>query len=133
MESAQRKTRRVSVRIPASIKVSGKPNLEGEIFNISEGGAFVKSESRLAPGTQVMVTISFAEMKYLSGVVVELDGPLLELVPNEDPQPGTVKWDRRAEPAGFGIAFTKLSPDSKDFLSRLIQYFETLTLAGVSF
>jgi len=130
----KRRHPRVEVRIPS--KVYGKSNSEspisGTITNMSEGGAFLECADKIEIGEEIVIEIRFNEAQLFEGVVVpeEERGP----VPAETPEVSTIRWvDKGESTTGFGIEFKGLQSDKRDFLKRIIKYFESLEKAGVTF
>ena len=128
------KAKRVPVRIPVGVYLKDRPHdvIDAEILDISEGGAFVQCNAPIALGQEVILEIRFAETKILEGKVIEHEA-VKESLPANLPQNSVIRWAKDDEKAGFGIEFLGLKPDKKKFLAKLVQYFEQLDRAGVTF
>jgi hypothetical protein len=122
---------RIPVNIPAGVYVKDQPydGIDAEILSISMGGAFVHCHSRVALGKEVLIEIRFAETRLLEAKVTDLKN---DVPPAGTPEKSVVKWSSEDE-AGFGVEFVDLSPENRRFLTKLVQYFENLAQAGVSF
>lgn len=133
---AERKYTRLPVKIPAGVIVKGAKSqaVDAEITNISEGGAFVHCTAPIRIGEEVMLEIRFAETRMVTGKVVELEEELQDSVPeNQTLQKSVVKWARGSSKSGFGVEFVGLEPENKNFVEKLVKYFEQLKRAGVQF
>lgn len=135
MINEHRKHNRVPVRIPVGIYRKSKPQdaIDAEILDISEGGAFVHCSYPIKIGEEIAIEIRFAETTVLEGKVVEHDEAMATLLPEASREGSIVKWTRSSSVPGFGLQFETLRPDKVKFLRKLVQYFEKLHKAGVSF
>lgn len=119
----RRKHLRVPVRIPAGIYFKNRPGvvIDGEILDLSEGGAFVRCTTPISLGEDVLVEIRFAETSFVEGKTVYLEaqsplgaqGPLFK-------EPSEIKWARGSKERGFGVEFVGLSDEKRAFLSKLV-------------
>jgi hypothetical protein len=108
--------------------------MDAEILDISEGGAFVHCPTLIAVGKEVIVEIRFAETKIIEGKVVEHEEIVASMAPGSSKETSVVRWQREnSGQVGFGIEFSSLAPESQKFLLKLVQYFEQLQRAGVTF
>lgn len=132
--SDTRKFARVTVRIPVLIQLKSRPGapLDGELLDLSVGGAFVHCTAPVRVGDEVKIEIRFLEPKHLTGQITETVAP-------DAPPPKTVaesvvvRWARGSSTAGFGVEFKDLSKEGRDYLERVIRYFEQLARSGVEF
>lgn len=78
-------------------------SLAGYVTNISQGGVFIRSEDPLPVGTKVVLNFSIIvdDIQTLRG-----EGEV-------------VRVDQSAENRGMGIAFTKLTADSKETIDEI--------------
>ena len=131
----KRAATRVTVNIPADLFLVVKPHnpIKGEIKDISEGGAFIECTSPLKIGDEINVQIVFSETKILQARVIDHEQWLRKTLPEEGAQRSVVRWVKPEPTPGFGIEFVNLQQDKKQFLARLIHYYEQLIRAGVSF
>jgi hypothetical protein len=131
----RRRFRRLSVRIPGNVQLRSRPgqDFDAEILDISEGGAFVHCMAPILIGDEVLIEISFRETKILEAKVIDWDEWVLKNLPADNPERSVVRWARGSSQSGFGVEFLDLKADKKQFLVRLMDYFEQLTKAGVSF
>lgn len=105
--------------------------LDAEIIDISEGGAFIHCVAPIRLGEEVLVEIRFGETRFFDGKVIPHAD--LPTSPSGDPEKSIVRWVRGSTRSGFGVEFVSLGKDKKEFLAKLIQYFQRLSKAGVSF
>jgi len=121
----KRKYKRVGVSIPAGVYLKDDPHavIDAEILDISEGGAFIHCMAPIAIGQEVLVEIRFGETKYLDGKVVPHLGSK-GASPENIRERSVVCWARGSNRSGFGIQFLGLKPEKREFLAKLIKYFE---------
>ena len=132
--SESRKHTRVTVRIPILLQVKSRPGapLEGELLDLSVGGGFIHCTAPVRIGDEVKIEIKFLEPKHLTAQITETVAP-------DAPPPKTVaesvvvRWQRGSSTAGFGVEFKDLSAEGRDYLERVIRYFEQLSRSGVEF
>lgn len=124
---SRRQTPRVEVQLSAAVcEPTGRRRvLEGDILNLSEGGAFFSSRELLPIGTQVIVRISTEGIKEIEAVVSDL-GPDENASAQAD-----VRWSRETtQPTGFGIEFRNLTESARTKIATIIRYFENLKKAS---
>lgn len=130
---AQRQFPRLIVKIPVQIFIKSQNlTLEGEILNLSLGGAFIACPQKVEEGQEVEIELKLHTTLNFRGEVKregEFDIPLNE----ESVERAFIRWNTpQNEPhPGFGIEFTGLNEAKRNFLKRLIQYQEHLQKAGV--
>lgn len=131
---SNRKTERVNVKLPVFIsrKSPPSPPVEGEITNLSEGGAFVICKTAIPAGTEVFLEIRFAEVKELEGKVVKVDETTepTELTLKESLRVGVIRWNNE-NASGFGVQFVESNDDQRSYIKRVMSYFLQLKKAGV--
>lgn len=128
-----RKHERVPVRVPVRIKrqQSQEVAYDGEILNLSEGGAYIASTVSFAPGEELALELRFADVKWVSSRVVATD--FAPTAPRQTEQSGVVRWQDEKTNNGFGVEFVACNEEQKVFLQTLLSYFLQLAKAGVSF
>lgn len=128
----QRRFRRIPVRMSATVFVDGTQSaIEGEIKNISLGGAFVETRQKLSLGSQVLIELNFQDGISLKGCVVteaELDAKY----PSVQKQASVIRWVDESND-GLGIEFSELAKEKKIFIEKLMNYYDLLSKAGVNF
>lgn len=128
----RRSETRIPVRIPAGIYRKDNPHdsIEGEILDISRGGAFIHCLQEIDLGKEVLVEIRFSESVLVEGLVIDYDQELWGRPPSEEPEESVVRWARTSQHPGFGIQFQDLGPDKVAFIERLIEYYKHLNNAA---
>ncbi len=128
----RRKHKRVPVKIPAGVYFKSKPDecIDAEIRDISLGGAFVHCLAELTIGEEILVEIRFEETQLIEARVV-IANHMSGNIPANIPEQVVVKWARGSAESGFGVAFVDLKPDKKEFLAKLLLYFDNLKKSGV--
>jgi len=128
-----REYRRINVEIPVKISLPGKSDINGIIRNISEGGAFIEvSNTNAKPGEKISIDIDFKGTKVLVGTVAH-EGEFEILVPANERQIGSVRWNSSGEFNGVGVQFEGLEESKRAFIRSVIKYYDSLTNAGVTF
>ena len=104
------RTKRRALRVPAQLEArvqNGSQKIEGSVIDLSDGGAFLRLEQRLEPGTPIFLCIA-------RGVNS-----------NEVSVQGVVTWVRDAQnpelPNGVGIRFQNLDRDQQLALTDLVE------------
>lgn len=122
--SNRRKFLRVPVRIPAGIYFKNKPGvvIDGEILDLSEGGAFVHCTTAIRLGEDVLVEIRFGETSFVEGKTVYLGDLESEVQSLPFKESSEIKWARGSKERGFGIEFIGLSAEKRAFLSKLVNH-----------
>jgi len=129
----RRKHKRVNVAIPVGLFFKNRPSeIQAEITNVSEGGAFVHCITPMNIGEEVLLEIRFTETKLIEGKVISHDQLKDLALPQPLAQRAVVKWVQGSSKSGFGVQFIDLHPDQKKFIAKLVQYFEKLRKAGLS-
>lgn len=116
---------RVEVRIPAGIYFKNKPGvvIDGEILDLSEGGAFVHCTTPIKLGEDVLVEIRFGETSFVEGKTVYMGEELkTEVAKTVFKESSEIKWARGSKQCGFGIEFIGLSSEKRAFLSKLVHH-----------
>lgn len=129
-----RKHPRVAVRIPVTVYLKSLPGapVEGEILNLSVGGAFVHCTAPVRVGDEVKLEIRFFEPKNLIGQITTTVAPEAP-PPQAVSEPVVVRWARGSSTSGFGVEFKALSSEGRAYLERVIRYFDQLARSGVEF
>jgi len=129
-----RKFQRVTVRIPVRVQLKSRPGapLDGELIDLSVGGAFVHCTAPVRVGDEVQIEIRFLEPKQLTAQITET------VAPNAPPaktlsEAVVVRWARGSSSSGFGVEFKELSDEGRAYLERIVKYFEQLQRSGVEF
>lgn len=134
-----RRHERVNVRIPVRIspKQESHRTYEGEILNLSEGGAYVAADGPFEVGAELSLEFRFAEVrKFTSRVVEEREAPSSAKSSLEAQHPitaGIVRWQEEQTKVGFGVEFHAVEIDDREYLQKVIAYFLNLAKAGVTF
>lgn len=133
-KSDSRKFQRVTVRIPVEVQVKSRPGapIDGEILDLSVGGAFVHCTAPVRVGDEVRIEIRFLEPKHLTAQITETVTPDAP-PPKKVSEAVVVRWARGSSTAGFGVEFKDLSAEGKAYLERVMRYFEQLARSGVEF
>jgi Tfp pilus assembly protein PilZ len=147
-----RKGFRIEVRIPTQVHLDSR-KVDGEILNLSEGGAFVQCPADWKVGQTVTLEIQFSGKVVLAGTATSWEelrgkaihgtapqksaaGPIPQLPMQMDTQT-VIRWTLQDEnakaPQGFGVEFTQLGAVDRDVLKRILRYYEILAKAGVQF
>jgi hypothetical protein len=129
-----RKHQRVTVRIPVTIQLKSLPGapVDGELLDLSIGGAFVHCTAPVRVGDEVKIEIRFFEPKNLTGQITETVAPEVP-PPQAVSESVVVRWARGSSTSGFGVEFKELSSEGRAYLERVIRYFEQLARSGVEF
>lgn len=147
-----RKGLRIDVRIPAAVQLESR-RVEGEILNLSEGGAYVHCDVEWKVGQSVRIELQFRGTVVLAGKATsweELRGrtvhsapkaqkshsPIPELPKGMEAQ-SVIRWKMEeaipSDGKGFGVEFTDLDPTNREVIRKVILYYENLRRAGVNF
>lgn len=122
----RRQFKRVPVRMPVRIFAPAvREPINGEILNISEGGAFISASHQLQEGQNVLLEVQFSELELLHSRVTSWK----EQLPPPDgdaKEDSVVRWIHEVAGRGFGVQFIDLSPTAKDFIKKLVSYFDRL-------
>jgi c-di-GMP-binding flagellar brake protein YcgR len=134
LPAQRRRAKRISVRIPARVYLADNPKqiFEGEILDLSEGGAFVSCRSTFSLGGQIVVEILFDQAKLIQGVVVVWEKVEEPILPPQLCEPSVIRWSN-PQNTGFGVEFIDMPEEKKQFLRELVAYFEKLKRAGANF
>lgn len=139
VDNKNRRHDRVNVRIPVRIHPQRESHraYEGEILNLSEGGAFVAADAPFEVGAELSLEFRFAEIrKFTSRVVEEREAPTAAKTSLETQHPitaGIVRWQEEKTKVGFGVEFHAVEIADREYLQKVIAYFVNLAKAGVSF
>ncbi len=135
-----RRHERVNVRIPVRINPKRESNrtYEGEILNLSEGGAYIAADAPFEVGAELSLEFRFAEVRmFTSRVVEEREAPVSSSVSSLESQhpiaAGIVRWQEENMKVGFGVEFAPVQIDDREYLQKVIAYFLQLAKAGVTF
>lgn len=136
-----RRHERINVRIPVRIipKQESHRTYEGEILNLSEGGAYIAADVPFEVGAELSLEFRFAEVrKFSSRVVDERSAPPkpsnVSSVESQHPiTAGIVRWQEEKSKLGFGVEFTPVQIDDREYLQKVLSYFLQLEKAGVTF
>lgn len=125
----RRSDERIAVRIPAGVYFKdGKGGVvDGEILNLSIGGAYIEADIEVEHGREVLVEIRFTETSFVPAKVIPWNAPANGTV---------VRWEKlgtSGKTRGFGVQFGDLTAEAKSFLEQLLRHFEDLARAGVKF
>ena len=131
----RRKHPRPRVKIPATIIVKGSDErFEGEILDISLGGAFVHCTAPITVDQEIELEIDFSRAETLDAKVVVNQDAQSAKIPNTITEKVVIRWARGSSKSGFGVAFVNMNEEEKmDFVERVIRYFENLKKSGISF
>ena len=131
-EAERRISDRIPVRIPAGIYFKDKKGgvVDGEILNLSLGGAYIRADVPVEVGREVLIEVRFTEASFVPATITQNNVDLTTA--------SIVRWQQSGgEPpktvTGFGVQFKNLSPESDGFLMKIIQHFSELARAGVKF
>jgi len=116
---------RLPVRIPVSIYIDGntKKKFEGEIINISMGGAFVHCVAPIQIGQKVHLEMFFDKAQIVREKkthTVPASDKVKTSLPELTPEASVVRWVRGSSDTGFGVQFEGLQTDKQSFLGDLI-------------
>ena len=135
-----RRHERVNVRISVRIFPcrDSQRAYEGEVLNLSEGGAYISADAPFEVGSELALEFRFAEIrKFSSRVIEERETPNptnVSSIASEHPiAAGIVRWQGERTKTGFGVEFTALEPEQRAYLQKVIAYFLQLAKAGVTF
>lgn len=135
-----RRHERVNVRISVRIlpKRESHRAYEGEVLNLSEGGAYISCDAPIEVGSELALEFRFAEIrKFTSRVVDEREAhnaANVSSIASEHPiAAGIIRWQQDRTKSGFGVEFTSLDPDQRAYLQKVLAYFLQLAKAGVTF
>jgi hypothetical protein len=121
----KRKHPRVRVGVSGSVFTGSDPGtaIPCEVLDVSLGGAFIHCTAPILIGEEILVEIRFESNALLAGKVVhESNADIKQL---GKPEKSVVRWVRGSSQSGFGVEFLSLSPEKKEFLSKLVTYFAT--------
>lgn len=137
----QRRFIRVPVRVPVSVILPGATSteLDGELLDISIGGAFVHCTAPVKIGQEVRLRIKFNETRILTARVIEEKELGLEPELPKDlrsrleyTEQSIVRWARGSSESGFGVEFVHADKEGEKFLERFVKYCETLVKTGLA-
>jgi len=116
----RRRHRRIDVEIPGELHIKDSDvRYDVLISNISEGGAFIKTENiPLTIGQEVSLRIVFAQGELFNARIV-LHHKTMKSLPDDVAELAHVRWLRMALSSGFGIQFTNLRDDKIKFIRKL--------------
>ena len=121
----RRRHKRTDIELSARLFLSQDKNyVPVMVHNISEGGAFVETKRKLAPGTPLRIKIELAP----GLVAIEAEAEVVYFVSatsKEDSSIATVEemesYVRRGHLRGCGIKFTKISQKDQKFLHTFVE------------
>lgn len=129
-----RKHERTPVRISVRIIPKGSTGIgcEGEILNLSEGGAYLSAEATFPAGTELRLEIKFSGIKEFESIVTEeVYSGFSEIADGALFKESVVRWQQTQN--GFGVEFLGSSPEQDRYIRKVISYYLQLAKAGVSF
>ena len=129
----RRRHHRVPVRINAGVFAKDKPGefFPAEILDLSLGGAFVHCPCPIRTGQEIFLEIRFDETQLVEAKVVIANEVMAENLPNSISEKVVVRWARGASSDGFGVAFVSLNGEKREFIAKMMAYFESLKKSGV--
>lgn len=99
----RRKHPRFNIQIPVTIR-SGKKIIQGQVEDISLGGAFISCKEQIPKDTEVFI-------QFQGDALIELRGKITD-------ESAVVRW---ANPSNcIGIQFKDLKPENKNVLKELL-------------
>jgi c-di-GMP-binding flagellar brake protein YcgR len=119
----KRKHPRVRVGVSGSVFLGSDPDtaIPCEVLDVSLGGAFIHCTAPISIGQEILVEIHFESNALLTGKVVHESNTDIKQLGK--PEKSVVRWVRGSSHSGFGVEFLSLSPEKKEFLSKLVTYF----------
>ena len=108
--------------IPVTIHPEGGPAINGEIENISLGGAAVRCAHSFGGGENVKIELRFAGLKSTLGKIIEVE-EIQDRVIIKAEEMAQIRWHNEVS---FGIKFVDLSTQTRRFLGRLVEYFQKI-------
>lgn len=119
-----RKAKRVKINIPVSIYLGNdnSTHVEGEVLDISTGGAFIHCAVPIEFGQQIRVELKLRDTRMLQGKVIDNETWLKEKAPDKVVGNSVVRWARGTNNKGFGVEFVGLSKAEQKFIDELIEY-----------
>jgi hypothetical protein len=86
----------------------------------------------VAINQELQIQIRFGEGKMVPVRVTDLEEEP-PLAPGAETALSKVRWTENRTTSGFGVEFFGLKADVREYLERLVAYFERLQKAGVTF
>lgn len=81
----------------------------------------------IMPGHELSVEILFAHARLLEGKVLKDEETIKKIQGTSAVREvSVVKWVRGSSESGFGIQFTDLTPEKREFLKKIMAYFAKL-------
>lgn len=102
------------------VRTASKLPVPCQIIDISIGGAFIHCTAPINIGEEIYVEIHFEQSEKLPAKVIRDPAHSKEL---SKPEKSIVRWVRGSSKSGFGVEFVELSREKKEYLERLIKYF----------
>ncbi|MCB0417106.1 MAG: PilZ domain-containing protein [Bdellovibrionaceae bacterium] len=129
----RRRFRRIPVTMSVGIFIEGQPvAVDGEIANISLGGAFIRTKAHLKVGSKVQIELKFKENLLIGGKVVNANDLDIQ-EPGQKQQASVVRWVEEGSGMGFGVEFDNLDPKKQAAIQKIVRYYDLLLKAGVQF
>jgi hypothetical protein len=118
----RRKNPRLRLKIQAQVSIDENfaYAIDGEILDISRGGAFVHCLLPIQIGAQIFVRVYFDEIQVLRGTVIPYDR-LKGMVPDvsSSESSSVVRWARGSAESGFGLEFVALDEPKRAFVEKI--------------
>ncbi|MCB0404543.1 MAG: PilZ domain-containing protein [Bdellovibrionales bacterium] len=129
----RRRFRRIPVTMSIGIFIEGEPTaVDGEVTNISLGGAFIRTDAQLKVGAKVQIELKFKENVLIGGKIVNAKD--LDIHEQEQTQQASVvRWVEEPSGMGFGVEFDNLDPKKQASIQKIVRYYDLLLKAGVEF
>lgn len=128
----RRQFTRVDVRIPVGLYLDSYERAEeGEILNISVGGACIQSSVELAQNDTVGIEFRFKGARLISGKIVPLQ-KIQEQFSSDQKDKSAIKW-ASSDGKMLGIEFSQLSEDKMAFIQRMVNYYVLLEKSGLTY
>ena len=129
----RRRFKRTPVKIEAAVYIKAKPSecVPAELLDLSLGGAFVNCSTPMRLGEELLIEIRFSEAVLFEARVVVANETASRAAVASLTEKVIVRWTRGSGQAGFGVEFVALTPKNKEFLAKLLHYFEDLKRSGV--
>lgn len=107
----RRQFRRIAVNIPvkAYVKTGSQQGFDGDILDISEGGAFLHCTAPITIGDELELEIRLIEPKILTAKVIDYAEWLKKQSLSGHALKSVVRWANVSSSSGFGIEF-QISP-----------------------
>lgn len=120
----QRKHDRFTLAIPARVLINETKVIQADIENISMGGARLRCPEPIGVGDEITLEIRFSGVKTITAKVTE-QSEVQGKASADAAESAIVRWSNGS--GVYGVEFVGVTPMTRVFLSRVVDYFERMS------